>query len=237
MSRTAGVLASCFALCFAVLVAKPALAPGSCPASSLQLLWSAGEFQSTTAASDSSYTPAGFPTQSSAAYDLVTGELSMFRNIGGVSWTYVRARDLYDVAGVAAGAQVALTAQLDVDGYVQSPGCGGSGCGGTFGARIRQGAALVERSVTFPNVFLGGQVSLRETLQLPIVISAGTPESLEFELYVFIPAGGSAGGAGSGKIHWSGVPAGAHIVSCQGFADSATPAWRTSWGNLKTLYR
>ncbi len=59
-------------------------------------------------------------------------------------------------------------------------------------------------------------MNLVQTLTLPITITAGSPSTIEFELAVFIPAGGNAGGAGTGAIHFTGLPTGVDIVSWQG---------------------
>jgi hypothetical protein len=237
MRSTAMAVLVASTLLFPIAVAGRARAVQTCPASALQVLWSAGEVQSAATTFQQDYTPDGYPTIARAYYDLRSGALALDRTVSGVSWTYVRTHDLYDVTGVAAGTPVALTADLDVDGTLQSPGCGGSGCGGHLGARIYQGSAVIQDEITFPNTFVGGAVNLHETLQMPLVITAGTPTDLEFELWMLIPAGGNAGGSGSGQIRFSGLPTGAQIVSCQGFVDAATPARKSTWGALKTSYR
>lgn len=174
---------------------------------------------------------------SEAGWDLPAGTVLVSRAVGGVNWTRSIATDDYDVTGVAPGTVVNLTAAFDVDGYVTSPGCGGSGCGGYFQASVTQGASSNQQQVTFPDPFAGGTTNMLQTLTLPITITAGTPTTVEFELAVFVPAGGNAGGAGTGAIRFTGLPAGAHVVSCQGYGTLATPARSATWGSLKTHYR
>ena len=75
-----------------------------------------------------------------APYDLVSGTLLIYKDLGPLRTAYSIAREAYDVTGVAPGTPVALTAELVADGAASTPGCGASGCGGTFGASIRHGA-------------------------------------------------------------------------------------------------
>jgi hypothetical protein len=201
-----------------------------CPDSHGQLVGFNNLFAVSSATFDSTY------LLSEVAFDLPAGTLRMSRGVGGVNWTRSIATDAYDLAGVAPGTVVTLTAALDVNGYVTSPGCGGSGCGGYFQASITEGANSSQQQVTFPNPFAGGQVDMVQTLTLPLTITAGTPVTVAFELAVFVPAGGNAGGAGSGVIHFDGLPEGVQVVSCRGFGAS-TPARATSWGTLKVRYR
>lgn len=201
----------------------------------MQLLWGAGPINTTAATFDQSYAIQGV-TYSTASYDLHTGQLSLWRKVGGVSWTFVHARDAYDVQGTAPGTPVHLIAQLSVDGVLESGGCGGTGCGGWLTADVRHGADATADSVSFPNIFAAGTVPMHETLALPITIVAGSPELLEYDLTVLIPAGGNAGGSATGQIVFTGLPPGVTVTSCQGIT-SATPVQRTSWGVLKALYR
>jgi len=222
-------------LALGILLAAPAPAPAAapCPDSHAQLVGFNSLFAVSAATFDSTY------LSSEVAFDLPAGTLQVSRGVGGVNWTRSIATDAYDVTGVAPGTALTLTAALDVNGYVTSPGCGGSGCGGYFQASITEGANSNQQQVTFPDPFAGGQADMVQTLVLPITITAGTPTTIAFELAVFVPAGGNAGGAGTGVIHFTGLPAGAQVVSCQGFGTGGgpTPARASSWGSLKTHHR
>lgn len=225
-------------LALALASIAPALsAAAPCSDSHAQLLGFNNLFSVPAAAFDSTYTVQGYGPQSEVGFDLPAGTLKVWRVTGGVDWIRTIATDDYDLEGVTPGTVVALTAALDVNGSVTSPGCGGSGCGGYFQASITQGASSTQQQVTFANPFAGGVASLVQTLTLPITITAGTPTTVAFELAVFVPAGGNAGGSGTGVLHFAGLPVGARVISCQGYGALATPSRRSTWGRLKTLYR
>lgn len=219
------------ALALALIVPAAAMAAVPCPDSHAQLLGFNNLFAVQGPVLDTTY------TTSHAGFDLPAGTVTVSRAIGGVNWTRSIATDAFDVTGVAPGTPVTLTAEFEVDGHVASPGCGGSGCGGYFQASLTQGASTNAQQVTLPNPFAGGQVNLQQTLTLPVTITAGTPLVIAFELAVFVPAGGNAGGSGNGIIRFSGLPPGAQVVSCQGYGSSTTPVRPTSWGRLKTHHR
>jgi hypothetical protein len=216
---------------FALLSPTAARATVACPESHAQLVGFNNLFAVQGPVLDTTY------TTSHAGFDLPAGTVAVSRAVGGVNWTRSIATDDFDVTGVAPGTPVAVIAEFEVDGYVSSPGCGGSGCGGYFQASLTQGANSNAQQVTLPNPFAGGQVNLTQTLTLPVTITAGSPLTIAFELAVFVPAGGNAGGSGNGTIRFSGLPPGANVVSCQGFGSATTPARSTSWGRLKTHHR
>ena len=219
------------ALALELLAPSAALAVVPCPDSHAQLVGFNNLFAVPGPVLDTTY------TTSHAGFDLPAGTVTVSRAVGGVNWTRSIATDAYDVTGVALGTPVTLTAEFEVDGSVTSPGCGGSGCGGYFQASITQGANTSAQQVTLPNPFAGGQVNLQQTLALPLTITAGTPVTIAFELAVFVPAGGNAGGSGNGAIRFGGLPPGAQVVSCRGYTSGTTPARTTTWGSLKTHHR
>ena len=51
------------------------------------------------------------------------------------------------------------------------------------------------------------------------------------------PPGGQHVSAGAGGYRFVGLPAGASVTSCQGFAGDPTPALPASWGGVKAAYR
>ena len=187
-----------------------------------------------TASLDTSYTTYGGTYR--ASFDLVGGTIYVFRPIANFGMVEVTTGDLYDVEGLPAGTVVPVTVALDVNGHVESANiCGGTGCGATFDAQIIQGTTVVEQTA---RVGYYGSSDLVTTLQLPLSITVGQPVELNFQLFVSVgPGGDGYGGYGTGRIHFDGLPAGAHVVSCHGYASQTVPALPTSWGRLKSIYR
>jgi hypothetical protein len=228
-SPTFARLAGCLAA--AVMLAGAGLAQAACPPSAVTLQsWYGLSGPVVVAHFDSTYNTAH------VAFDLPAGTVALDQNLGGVSLTLVDAVDAYDVAGVSAGTPVSLTAAFDVNGGATNGGCG-PGCGGWFRAAIRQGASAAADSVPEPSGYTPATNPLVTTLQLPIVITAGTPLTLEFELWDLVTPGSYGGGQGTGQIHFLNVPPGVTVTSCRGFSTGATPARQTSWGRVKTIYR
>jgi hypothetical protein len=207
----------------------------ACPNSEVQL-GDSNVADYATAALDTSHT---YPTGTyRAAYNLLAGTLHIEKPLtSNFGYPYMIASDRYDIAGLAPGTIVPLTVAFDVNGYVQSAGdCGGSGCSGFFGARMfKDGVTVVDQSVS---VGFTGRADLVQALKFPTSITVGQPSEIQFQLYYFVQAGGDHyGGIGDGAFHFTGLRAGAAMVSCQGFGGSPTAAHRGSWGALKTIYR
>jgi hypothetical protein len=72
-----------------------------------------------------------------------------------------------------------------------------------------------------------------------IYVIAGTPFRLTFSVANFTYGTPDQSFAQvSGLFSFANVPAGAAIVSCNGYvSDRAVPVRATTWGQLKTLYR
>ena len=168
------------------------------------------------------------------AYDLVQGFVSMQQccSLGGV---HLDAFDDYDIIGVPNGTPVSLTAVLTVDGAVYTAGCGGTGCGGYYVARLIHGTEVAEAQHS--DHLFQGRIEHHDVLSIPLTIIAGQPERLEFKLDGARSPGGSHGSEARGVLSFTGLPAGASVVSCQGFGVGPTPARRSSWGRLKSIYR
>ena len=173
------------------------------------------------------------------SYDLVAGMVHehSFAGLGGSTW--VRVSDLYDVAGVAPGTPVLATAELLVDdAWVETVGCGGTGCWGFVYARIVSGPDSIEASNGINVYESNTKVSLTPFgSKLGITFTAGTPIPLTFRIEGHQTAGGSHATDATARIRFSGLPAGASVVSCQGYVDPSTPARPSSWGRLKAAYR
>lgn len=213
----------------ALAMVSATAARAACPPSSAGLLSGSGSIS--TAAFDSVRATAH------VTFDLRAGRLSLTQDVGGVSRTFVEARDAYDVLGVPLGTPVTLTAALDVIGGATNGGCAPD-CGGWFRASIRHGSEVAADSVAEPKSgYTPATNPLNETLQLPVTIVAGSPETIEFELWDVVTPGSWGGGFGTGHIHFLNVPPGVTVTSCQGYGSVVTPVRRTSWGALKTIYR
>jgi hypothetical protein len=202
-------------------VARPA-----CPANSVSL----GGYGSTATSAQQFDSSSTYGGAFHGAYNLATGELVLDQCCN-LSSTVVDVVDAYDVTGVPAGTPVLLTAQLSVAGSLQTPG-------GVITCAIQHGVD-VQQSLHVVNAYQGWQ-PFSEFLQLPVTIVAGQPEPIEFVLSGRRTVGSRIDASGSqarASIGFTGLPAGATIVSCQGYSGAPVPARRPSWGRLKTIYR
>ncbi len=203
-----------------------------CPQGVVQL---GGGAQVPTYAAKFDTSSSGVPGTFHAAYDLVAGTLTMSQccNLG---VTLVQASDAYDIGGVAPGTAVTVTATLAVDSDIYTPtGCGDPNCAGYVDMLVRHGTDLAESQHT--SVWTQNWMNFHDVLTLPVTIFAGAPEQIDFVLWGRRLPGGSHGCDASGTISFTGLPVGAFMISCQGYGGASTPAHRTSWGQLKTLYR
>ena len=82
-----------------------------------------------------------------------------------------------------------------------------------------------------------GRLSERSSLTTPVRLTVGQQNVVGCFLAIRIAAGGYHEGQWTGRLHFSGVPAGVTIVSCQGYADGVVPVRPTSWGRLQAIYR
>jgi hypothetical protein len=188
-------------------------------------------FTSTAPAVDSTYANGNYVART--AYNLVNGQMALSNSPKGVNDSYVYATDHYRVVGLPAGTPVTLLARFAVDGFARSDGCGGSGCVGIFYGRIHYGSQVVERSV---QQHFTGEADLHETLELSIPVLAGDDIPLQFDLEILTYPGSNDYGSGTGQIQFGPLPAGAGIVSCQGYSLAPTPARQSTWGALKSRY-
>lgn len=215
--------------------APPLAAPASAACTS-------GEFQlgSTTRATtsaavvDSTWSPAGYVGIFHAAWNLPNGTVDLYHCCSLIE-THVWARDDYDVVGVVPGTPVTFTAELVTDGAVFTDGCGGSGCSGVYGVTLRHGADSTT-AVHAEHLF-SGRAESHDVLPLTISMIAGAPETIEMQLWGRRNPGGNHGEEAHGVLHFTGLPPGAAVVSCQGYGQGATRARGITWGRLKTIYR
>ena len=222
-----------FVLPAALVLAWARSSAGDCPASELSF-GPGSVFTSSAAVFDSSVIYSG-DSGARAAYDLPAGTVEVLHCCGlGVG--YARARDEFDVVGVPAGTRVAAVAEMAVEGWIISLGCSPSGCWGYLDAGITSGPSTSQ--ITLAEELLpAGRLPVSGSVQLPVTLVAGQPEIIEFALSARRAAGGNNGAEGIGRIQFTGLPAGARVVSCNGYGNVATPARRRSWGQIKTIYR
>lgn len=220
------------ALHAAVFTPSAAIAQ-SCPESDYRLNGSA-IVSSADPAADTTWAPPGYVGSFRAAWNLPLGTVEMYHCCSLLD-THVWARDAFDVRGVPAGTPVVLTAEFVVDGAVFTDGCGGTGCGGVVGAGLRRGADSTV--VEHPTHLFSGRADYHDVLQLPLTIVAGSPETIEYQIWGHRTPGGNHGAEGTGLIRFQGLPPGAVVVSCKGYGQSPTPVRPTTWGRLKSVYR
>ncbi len=221
----------------ALLAAVPPAAAfaGVCPETGI-LFMAKTPFETAAAAYDSTDGSAG---SSHVAYDLALGRLEVGACCR-LDPTILESRDTYDVTGVPDGMPVSCTAELQVDVTAVLVGdCGNLACGSVFGARLLHGGDADTLHAALGIVSGTGetQKELHATLQIPLTIMAGTPETLEHVLWTHRQVGtGGLDLTEVGRIRFSGLPAGVSVVSCRGF-DLAVPVRRASWGSVKVRYR
>jgi hypothetical protein len=136
--------------------------------------------------------------------------------------TGVVTRDTYQVGGVEPGGILSFAAELWVTGTIRSPAEFYAGlCERHAGGSCVDGWA---EDTTF-------DFHLRLSLQH----AAGDTFTVECDLYgMGHQMNGEA--RGTGVLHFSGLPVGAYVTSCQGY-DLPVPTRSTSWGRVKATYR
>ena len=177
-------------------------------------------------------------TSSSASYDLLVLHFGVGANAGAgdlfAGSGVVNANDLYTVNGPPNGTPVSFGVQVHVNGVFIT---GGSFPVASGGATVTgpSGATLSISGGAVPVGGFGYYGSVDTTAVLPVAVAAGVP----FPLRWTVNAGAVSGSASMDmSATFVNVPPGVVIESCQGYSSgSATPARRTSWGRLKTLYR
>jgi hypothetical protein len=237
-----------FALTLLTLIVAPtaarvscALANPLCGQNSVFCFHSAGTITSTDSLKSCS------DLYSNASYDLIRGSFAMrFQNFtvaansqGSAS---VAAVDQYRVEGLSPGTPLVFSADLDVSLDVYGYECPPPGylTATSASATLKEGDSNQSSvSVTTPVTCLtwgccAQAKSLRTVLKVIVTRSAGEPFTLHFGL----ATSGHGSGYGSGQLHFSALPPGAYVVSCQGYRqDFPTAAKRMSWGGIKMFYR
>lgn len=209
----ARALAVTLAATLALGWARPARSASNCPANQMNVYDEAGVVSSDLPA-DSRFGSLCF-----VRYDIPAGTLR-----GSAGSTYdtwgtasLLVQDEFRVVGLAAGIPVALVAHF-------------KGTGATAQVEIRDAFGHAASGTFEPIVF----PELDLTLDLPVV--TGQPFIVQYSVSV---AGSASGGdSASMTFSFAGVPAGAAVVSCNGYvSDRTVPARRATWGSLKQRYR
>lgn len=175
---------------------------------------------------------------SSASYDMVRGTVNASaRHFDPWEMPYtssqVLAEDIFTIVGIPAGGVMTFQARLSVGAGACSngPQC----CNGSAEAGLRESESNSATVRTpLPEPYECSQVSAFAQITLTRV--AGEPFSLTYFARAYGGEGGS-GGAG-GTLSFAGLPPGAIVRSCRGFAQEfPVPALPLTWGSLKQRYR
>jgi hypothetical protein len=100
---------------------------------------------------------------------------------------------------------------------------------------VRAGTESVNTTL-HGNTF-SGRADFSGVVELPIVLTAGTPSEVEVQLYARRCPGGAHTVDAAGQVVFDGTDPNAQVVSCKGFGATPVPVLRRSWGSLKTIYR
>ena len=204
-----------------------------CPPSRIQLTHASDPFISYAPVLDSTLYGPSFVSH--ATYDLIQGTLALsITPVAGES-VFVSTADAYDLLGLAPGTIVTIDAVLDFEGGVGTPGCSGPDCAATFDAFLFDEFFFSQRQLEAPAHT--GRTSEQNSLTLPVRFTAGRPNIIGCAFAMRTAPGGYHEGEWTGRLRFSGVPAGARVVSCQGYGDTAVPARPATWGKLKAMYR
>lgn len=162
------------------------------------------------------------------------GARSMELRVAGRGWSGARVVELVDVAGVPPGSPVAATIDFDLDANLLND-CSGGGCGAYFTASVATESDSVVLNAELPGPCESCTRAEHTTLSVPVTFIAGTPTEVSFALLYHTSNVGWGRLSATGNYRVSGLPAGAHAVTCMGA--SVTPTRSTTWGSLKSGYR
>ena len=143
--------------------------------------------------------------------------------------------DDFDLVGLVPGTPASFTAVLHLVGEAHNfdapPPLGGGGW--RLRGRLQEGAS---NTVTLEkNSAFGPDQFVNESISLPVSAVAGTPAHLR----IAVRAEALSGRAQlEGLLEFTGLPAGVTLSSCRGYrSDAPVAARRSSWGQLKAVYR
>lgn len=233
---------------FSAVVAAPAcwmaVAQADCPTNVLQCVSDAGSSTETTTVSTRTLACGDGYSSADLWYDLTAGAMTV--GARGTDFTGSGSMDLQDtyvLSGPVPGAPFAITARLRVRGAV--PGSCGTlplVASGQIMVRLEHpSAGLAEFTLASlpgecsPTRCCYTAASVDSSIEVQVHGVAGEPFTLALALQA------SARGFGTtyvtAELTFGDLPAGASLLSCQGFTTSGpTAGRRTSWGRLKARY-
>jgi hypothetical protein len=182
--------------------------------------------ESTAAVRDTTFGPVDGCDFGSASYDLTRGVLALdYRPCLQKSAGCVL-QDSFTIVGPPRGTGLRVFAIFDLSGDTPNP-CGGSGCAVLRKAVLCAGAGA--DSVGWVDAGPHGA-----ELVVPVDAIVGEPFFASAGLWLTLAG---SGGVLQGSIYFQGLPPGAGVRSCQGFAQEPTPTPDSSWGRIKARYR
>jgi len=173
----------------------------------------------------------------SAGYDLRAGTLDVTTtSLGSRANATVRANDQYQITGLPPGTPVSFFVELEVSGFISPSLCGADGfLSAAFMTGVPGAPSAGAQYACDATCTCFGVATLSTVIRLPLTKNAGAL----FALGYFVSANGVFSNTTlHGQFRFSGLPASAAVVSCQGFVQTGpVAAQRVSWGALKQHYR
>jgi hypothetical protein len=143
--------------------------------------------------------------------------------------------DEFQVTGLAPGTPVGFNVVLHLRGEGQNNSGPGGGGGAQLTATLLEGLGNTTQLVRSTNSFDSTPITVDEPLTLAVTAVAGAPIRLVTAVRALALDGR---GNLEGVLEFTGLPPGAHVISCRGYSSGAPVASRrTSWGRLKAAYR
>lgn len=218
-----------------LILAAPTFAGEVCPDSRLDCLEDNNSVGfETPAARDS--VDCGSPGQPAyGRFDLVAGTEFVHANVtNGSSTRQVRvtAQDRYVILGILPNL-VSFSVRLRIVGEAFAGG-GPGDSGGVIAHLQREGNGIPPDDGTWGT--FNGFVPVDEELVLNLTENVGQSFGLEWLLEAVAQNGGR--GIATATLTFTGLPKGAHVESCHGYApDLPVPSRPASWGQVKSAYR
>jgi len=158
-----------------------------------------------------------------AEYDLVAGKMTgSYWAIVDASVSLLSLADNYTLEGLPAGTPVSIVIELDVQASASGSGRYGISLQGPDGIIVSH----------------GGDLGWSGTVHVTEAVSAGQPFEVHFHMGASSLTNGIMSKASAAAtLHFSNLPQGTSIVSCQGFRQDAVPVHPQSWGSVKAFYR
>lgn len=213
-------------------IATPATA-AECPPSSVQLSATSGPFEYPLAVLDTTYSAMTFSAH--AAYDLRQGTAALSVTPVSAETLLVTPIDYYELVGLPDGTPADITWVIDYDGWIDGPECVWPDCRAHVAVLMFN--QFWDARAVVPAASSGGRTSESGSVELVTRMLAGQPHRMFMWLEILVGALGQFEGALTTRLRFSNVPAGARIVSCQGYGDVDTPIRASTWGRIKAAYR